>query len=181
MHTNYSSDVDVFFMTQAIQEAYKALKMKEIPIGAVIVNAHNIIAKNFNQCINKADPTAHAEIMVIRQAAKILNNYRLNSCSMYITAKPCIMCMGAITNARLKRVIFGSCNSKLIAYDSLLQLALKKQFNYCVNEIKLLQNNEISLLCSNLIKDFLITKRKRRVGVPIGFDGIINGEIAGRR
>jgi tRNA(adenine34) deaminase len=148
-------------MTKAIEEAYKALNMQEIPIGAVIVNEHNIIARSFNQCINKVDPTAHAEIMVIRKAASILNNYRLNSCSIYITTKPCIMCMGAITNARLKRVVCGSFNSKLLVYDKLLRLAFKKQFNYLIDEINVLKNNELNLLCSNLIKKFLSEKRKK--------------------
>jgi tRNA(adenine34) deaminase len=154
-------NMDNFFMTQALAEAYKAFDMQEIPVGAVIVDKCNIIARGFNQCINKVDPTAHAEIIVIRQAAKRNNNYRLNNCSIYITVQPCIMCIGAITNARLKRVVFGTFNNKLLVYTSLLKLALKKQFNYVVNDIQVIDDYESSFLCSKLIKDFLRTKRHK--------------------
>ncbi|MDR0890588.1 MAG: nucleoside deaminase [Endomicrobium sp.] len=157
--TDNQNYFDTLFMMEALEEALKAFRMKEIPIGAVLVKNLQIIARGFNQCINKVDPTAHAEIIVLRKAAKKLNNYRLNNCAIYVTIEPCIMCMGAITNARLTKVRFGNFNNKIFTYN--LKLELKKQFNYFMHDIRRLDNRILNLYCSTIIKYFLQQKRRK--------------------
>jgi tRNA(adenine34) deaminase len=100
------------FMDEALKEAEKAIAVGEIPVGAVIVHHNRIIAKGHNLTLTNNDPTAHAEIVVIRQAGQILKNYRLNDCDLYVTLEPCTMCAGAIANARIKRLYFGATDPK---------------------------------------------------------------------
>ena len=95
------------FMLEAIKEAKKALKQKEVPIGAVIVKGDRIISRGYNKTEKKNDPTAHAEMEAIKKAAKKLGDWRLNGCSIYITVEPCLMCFGAIKNSRISRLVYG--------------------------------------------------------------------------
>ena len=106
------------FMLEALNEAEKALQLGEIPIGAVIVKDNQIIGRSFNQCERLHDATAHAEHLAIRMASVALGNWRLDGCSLYVTLEPCMMCMGAVINARIPRLYFGAYN---------------KQFDQCRN------------------------------------------------
>ncbi|MDI6642211.1 MAG: nucleoside deaminase, partial [Elusimicrobiota bacterium] len=101
-------------MKEALKEARKAERKDEVPIGAIIVDnlTKKILSRGHNQPIKKLDPTAHAEIVAIRAAAKKLKNYRLNNCSIYVTVEPCAMCAGAIINARIKEIFFGANDPK---------------------------------------------------------------------
>jgi tRNA(adenine34) deaminase len=96
------------FMQEAIKEAKKAYQDGEVPIGAVIVHNKKIIARAYNQVEKLKDPTAHAEILAITQASEYLQNWRLENCEIYVTIKPCTMCLGAIKNARIKKLTFGA-------------------------------------------------------------------------
>ena len=96
------------YMAQALQEAHAALARGEVPVGAVIVKDGDIIARAGNRCEQDADPTAHAEVLAIREAARALGDWRLKGCTLYVTLEPCCMCAGAIKNARLSRVVFGA-------------------------------------------------------------------------
>lgn len=100
---------DEYFIKEALKEAEKAYRKGEIPVGALIVVNGQIVARTYNQKETTCDPTAHAEILAIREASKILKNWRLTGATLYITKEPCIMCCGAIINARIKRVVYG-CN-----------------------------------------------------------------------
>lgn len=100
-------------MAQAIKEAQKALKKGEVPIGAVITVGDRIIAKGFNKRERTKDCTAHAEIVALKRACKKLKNWRLNDCTIYVTKEPCLMCYGAILNARVKRLVYGFADDKL--------------------------------------------------------------------
>lgn len=146
-------------MRQALKEAYKAQEIMEVPIGAVVVRDNRIIAKGFNKCITLSDPTAHAEIVVLRKAAKKLNNYRLNDCSVYVTIEPCSMCAGALVNARIKIIIFGAFDLKAGACKSVFRIADSKKLNH---KIEILGGKEkyLSIECAILIQNFFKTKRQ---------------------
>ena len=108
MQINNIEDEDIKFMREALKEAKKALAINEVPIGAVIVKDNKIIARAYNEKEKSQDITKHAEITAIRRASKKIANWRLNDCTIYVTLKPCNMCTGAITQARVKRVVIGT-------------------------------------------------------------------------
>ena len=99
-------------MSLALEEAGLAFEKQEVPVGAVLVKNGEIISRSHNQSISKNDPSAHAEMNVLRDAGKKLGNYRLNDCQLYITLEPCLMCFGACVHARIERIIFGAEDSK---------------------------------------------------------------------
>jgi tRNA(adenine34) deaminase len=111
-----------YYMKEALIEANKAYKLGEVPIGAVLVNNNIIVARNFNyrECSN--DPTAHAEIRVIREGAIVQGNWRLYDCTLYVTLEPCPMCAGAILNSRIKRLVFGAFDPKAGAVGTVVNL-----------------------------------------------------------
>ncbi len=111
-----------FFMQQALEQAKLASQLNEVPIGAVVVQENKIIAVGHNLSITNLDPTAHAEIIVIRNAAKILKNYRLIDASLYVTVEPCAMCFGALLQARINKLIFGAKDPKFGAIGGVADL-----------------------------------------------------------
>jgi tRNA(adenine34) deaminase len=146
-------------MLQALKEAKKALRLKEVPIGAVIVKDGQIIARGFNKCITLSDPTAHAEIVALRKAAKKLKNYRLRDCSIYVTIEPCVMCAGALVNARIKKIIFGACDIKTGACKSVFKIATSKKLNHQIEIIVVGKEKYLSIECAALIQNFFREKR----------------------
>lgn len=136
------------FMNMAIREAIKAYKLDEVPVGSVIIKDNKIISSAYNECIRANDATAHAELLAIRRACETLGNYRLTDCDMYVTLEPCMMCLGAILEARVKNLYIalldykrGACISKMQLQDSSLSY---HKLNVFYNESKiykyLLQN-----------------------------------------
>ncbi len=146
-----------FFMEQALFEAKKALKIDEVPIGAVIVYEGEIIGRGFNQRETLNDPTAHAEIIAIRQAAQNLGTWRLTNADIYVTLEPCVMCAGAIVNARIHSLIYGAGDPKAGAVSSLMNVVQDKRLNHQVEVIEGIHENA----CSRLLKDFFSDVRKR--------------------
>ena len=110
------------FMRLAIEQARTALHIGEVPIGAVLVADGQLVAQGFNQPIHHLDPTAHAEVVALRQAAKTLGNYRLGGTTLYVTVEPCLMCVGAIVNARVSAVVYGVAEPKWGALHSILRV-----------------------------------------------------------
>ncbi|MFC1566582.1 tRNA adenosine(34) deaminase TadA [bacterium] len=125
-----------YFMKEALKEALKAYKKQEVPIGAVLVYKDKIIARSFNQTIKKNDPTAHAEILAIQKAAKVLKNYRLLDTTLYVTLEPCAMCAGAIVWARIKKLVYATVDEKAGASGSVFNIVNNKKLNHRVNVIK---------------------------------------------
>jgi len=143
-------------MENALKEAEKGLEMGEVPIGAVFANQDNkIITKAHNQPISLNDPTAHAEILVLRAAGELYNNYRLINSTLVVTIEPCPMCMGAALNARVSRLIFGAFDPKSGAAGSLYNLADDNRFNHKIEVISGIMQEE----CGRLLKDFFSLRR----------------------
>jgi tRNA(adenine34) deaminase len=122
------SDLDA--MHEALAEARSAAEAGEVPIGAVVVSNGEIIARGQNSVIRSTDPTAHAEIVALRQAAQALGNYRLNGCTLYVTLEPCAMCAGAMIHARLDRLVFATPDPKAGACGSVLSVINHPQLNH---------------------------------------------------
>ena len=121
-----TADPDVRFMRLALAQAGQAAIRGEVPVGAVIVQDGKIIARGYNRPISRHDPTAHAEIVAIRLAAIKAGNYRLTGCDLYVTVEPCAMCLGAILNARIRRLIYGADDPKAGAVRSIVRFPIEK-------------------------------------------------------
>ena len=145
------------FMNPALKEAKKAGQIDEVPVGAVVVTEkEKILSTAHNQVIGLCDPTAHAEILAIREAASKVENYRLLNTTLYVTVEPCIMCMGAIIHARISTVVFGTFDPKWGAAGSLYNLATDSRFNHLPEIIPGICEDE----CKTLMQDFFRLKRK---------------------
>jgi tRNA(adenine34) deaminase len=121
---------DIAYMQEALKLAAQAAALGEVPVGAVVVRDGAIIGRGYNQPIAGSDPTAHAEIMAMRDAGKTLGNYRLADCDLYVTLEPCVMCSGAIMHARIRRVIYGARDPKTGACGSAIDLFAQTQLNH---------------------------------------------------
>lgn len=143
-------NMDEMFMKEAIKQAKKAYKLEEVPIGCVIVHEGKIIARGYNKRNTKKNTLAHAEIIAINRASKMVGDWRLEECTMYITLEPCQMCAGAIVQSRMEKVVIGSMNPKAGCAGSVLNMLQMEQFNHQVElEIGILEEE-----CSKLLKDF---------------------------
>ncbi|MFN7098355.1 MAG: tRNA adenosine(34) deaminase TadA, partial [Gammaproteobacteria bacterium] len=121
---------DLEYMQQALELAHYAEQQGEVPVGAVVVFQNEIIGKGWNQPISRHDPTAHAEIMAMREAAANIGNYRLVDCDLYVTLEPCPMCAGAMIHARIKRLIYGTADPRSGAAGSVFNLINSTQLNH---------------------------------------------------
>ena len=138
------------FMQEALEEAKKAYKKLEIPVGVVIVKDGQIIARAHNMKEEKKDTTKHAEIIAIQRASKKLNSWRLNDCEMYVTLEPCPMCAGALIQSRIKKVYIGTKDKKTGACGSVLNLLEDYKFNHQVE----IENGILSKECEEILKKF---------------------------
>ncbi len=145
-------------MRHALMLAYKAAQLGEVPVGAVLVKDNQLLAEGWNQPIAGHDPTAHAEIMAIRRAAQVEQNYRLPGTTLYITIEPCSMCAGAIVHARIERVVFGAVEPRGGAAGSVLNLLQNSQLNHQVE----VQSGVLAEECGQVLKDFFRSRRKNR-------------------
>lgn len=118
------------FMQQALDLAAQAAVAGEVPVGAVVVHEGLVVGRGFNQPISRTDPSAHAEIMALRDAGQALGNYRLADCDLYVTLEPCVMCSGAIMHARIRRVVFGATDPKTGACGSVIDLFAETRLNH---------------------------------------------------
>lgn len=144
-------------MRRALQEAERARNAGEVPIGACLINKQGeLLAAAGNLTITACDPTAHAEILVLREAAKRIGNYRLNETALYTTIEPCAMCAGALVNARIERLIFGARDERFGAVETLFQICSSDSLNHRIEIVSGVLAEE----CRRLMQDFFRGKRK---------------------
>lgn len=149
-------NVDEIFMSEAIRQAKRAADADEVPVGAVIVYDHKIIARAHNQIEMLKDPTAHAEMIAITQATNYLSSKWLQECSLYVTIEPCSMCAGALVLARMGRVCFGAEDPKTGACGSVINIANHKSLNHRLQ----VEGGVLAAECAELVSEFFKKKRK---------------------
>lgn len=151
------TETDLAMMGRALELARAAIAMDEAPVGAVIylTASGDVLAEAHNRREIDADPTAHAEIIAIRQAARTIGDWRLNGCTLVVTLEPCAMCAGAVVNARLGRLVFGARDPKAGAVESLYQLCQDSRLNHRVAPI----GGALAEPCGELLRDFFRSKR----------------------
>jgi tRNA(adenine34) deaminase len=142
------------YMQEALKEAKKALEIKEVPVGAIIVKNNEIIARAYNLKETHNDPTSHAEILAIKKACEVLSNWRLSGCDMYVTLEPCVMCASAIAQARISKLYIGTFDPTAGACGSVINLLENSNLNYNV-QVNWMYNKE----CSDILKDFFLSRR----------------------
>lgn len=154
---------DQDFMTAALLLAKEAGYAGEVPVGAVVVKDGEVIGTGHNAPIGKHDPTAHAEIQAMREAAKNLENYRLIGCTLYVTLEPCAMCTGAIQHARIARLVYGASDPKTGACGSVVNLMDEPQLNHHTQVTGGVMADE----CGSLLSQFFVERRKKpRIVLP---------------
>ena len=149
-------ETDEHFMGLAIAEAGSARDLGEVPIGAVIVSPNGeVLAAASNRTITDSDPTAHAEILALRIAAKRIGNYRLTGCTLYTTIEPCVMCAGALVNARIDRLVFGAHDERFGAVETMFRLCDSDDLNHRMEIVTGMLADE----CRGLVQDFFRQRR----------------------
>jgi tRNA(adenine34) deaminase len=143
------------WMREALAEARKAEATEEVPIGAVLLLNDRVIGRGYNSSIRLHDPTAHAEIIALRQAAYAMSNYRLPGSTLIVTIEPCIMCVGAMIQARVETLVYGAADPKAGAVHSCFQLANGPSLNHKI----LVESGVLEEECSSILKDFFRTRR----------------------
>lgn len=153
--TDEQHSIDEKFMALAIKLAHQAEQHNEIPVGAVVVANGNVIGEGFNQSIMLNDPSAHAEMIAIRQAGKVQNNYRLLDCTLYVTLEPCPMCAGLLVHSRIKRIVYGALDLKTGSAGSVFNITGSEKLNHQIP----VTSGILAEQCSHLLSAFF--KRRR--------------------
>ena len=148
-------DADSELMQQALDEARAAARAGEVPVGAVLVHDAKIVARSGNRTIRDCDPTAHAEIVVLREAARILGNYRLAQTTLYVTLEPCAMCAGAIVQARVPQLVYGADDPKGGAFRTCFELLTSPKLNHQVQ----VTSGVLASEASSLLQSFFASRR----------------------
>jgi tRNA(adenine34) deaminase len=154
---------DEAFMREALALAMQARALGEVPVGAVVVKNGVIIGRGFNQPITSIDPTTHAEIVALRDAAKNIQNYRLVDCELFVTLEPCMMCVGAMLHARVKRVVFGAMEPKTGVCGSVMNLPDEPKLNHHATFVGGVLADE----CGAMLKDFFAERRKLKASAEM--------------
>lgn len=152
-----SNDLDERYMRFALKEAEAAMSIGEVPVGAVIVKGGRVIARGHNQREMLKDPTAHAEMIAITQAAGALESWRLLDCTLYVTLEPCAMCAGAIVLARIPRLVFGAVDPRAGACGTLMNIVQDQRLNHRVE----IASAVLGADCGSILKDFFRARREQ--------------------
>jgi tRNA(adenine34) deaminase len=143
-------------MRAALKEAAKGAVRGEVPVGAVIVRSGRIVARGSNRPVKDSDPTAHAEIVALRKAARKARNYRLPDCDLYVTVEPCAMCLGALVQARIRRLVFGAFDVKAGAVSSIMKFPFER-----TNHRPEIVGGVLADECAKILRDFFRARRKK--------------------
>ncbi|HZR01885.1 MAG TPA: tRNA adenosine(34) deaminase TadA [Burkholderiales bacterium] len=154
---NRRSNSDEAFMRQAVELAREGEKAGEVPVGAVLVWQGEIVGEAFNAPISLSDPTGHAEMRALREAAQRLGNYRLPGSTLYVTLEPCAMCAGAILHARVARVVFGASDPKTGAAGGVIDLFAVERLNHQTS----VEGGVLAEACADLLREFFQRKRAK--------------------
>lgn len=155
---NDSIDIDRYWMSHALKLAKQAANAGEVPVGAILVLENRLIGQAWNQPIQSCDPTAHAEILALRQGALKLGNYRLINTTLYVTLEPCMMCIGALVHARVKRLVFGAFDLKVkepTAKGGIIDLLQNERLNHQL----VVQGGILAEACAMILQDFFRARR----------------------
>ncbi len=147
--------MDEVWMRLALDEAADAERLGEVPIGAVLVLGEKVIGRGHNRVLTERDPTAHAEIVALREAARFLDNYRLTGTTLYVTIEPCPMCAGALVNARVARLVYGAADPRAGAVTTLFQLCTDPRLNHRLEVC----GGVLEAQCREMIQSFFQKKR----------------------
>jgi len=150
-------EMDIYFMREALREAEKARLKQEVPVGAVLVREGRIVARGHNLRESRGNPLAHAEILVLEKAARRLGGWRLEETTLYVTLEPCLMCVGALVAARVRRLVYGASDPKVGAVRSLLPAAALPGLNHRIEVVGGILEEE----CRRILKDFFRERRRR--------------------
>lgn len=148
-------NADIAFMSEALQLARHAEESGEVPVGAVLVSDGQVVGRGWNCPITTSDPSAHAEIMALRQAAASQKNYRLNNMTLYVTLEPCVMCAGAIIHARITRLVYGAADPKTGAAGSVFDIFAADKLNHIV----VVEGGIMAEACGELLRNFFRARR----------------------
>jgi len=151
---------DETFLRRALHEAARGAEEGEVPVGAVVVQDGCVVARAHNRPIHLHDPSAHAEILALRRAARKLGNYRLTGCTLYVTIEPCAMCAGAIVHARVRRVVYGATDPKAGANGSALTVLNHPKLNHQVEAVA----GVLAEDCAAIVRDFFRGRRHKKTG-----------------
>jgi tRNA(adenine34) deaminase len=147
---------DESFMLEALALAAEAARAGEVPVGAVVVRDGKVIGRGFNRPITSRDPTAHAEIVALREAAAAEGNYRLPECELYVTLEPCAMCVGAMVHARLARIVYGAKDPKTGACGSIVDLPALAEWNHHGT----FEGGVLAQECGDVLRSFFAARRR---------------------
>ena len=146
---------DELWMEEALRAAQRAIEAGEVPVGAVVVCDGRIVGRGWNRVIRDCDPTAHAEIVALREAGVTLGNYRLSDCDLFATIEPCAMCAGALVHARIKRLVYGADDPKAGAIRSVMQVVNHPQLNHTME----VQGGVLAGRCAEMVQEFFRSRR----------------------
>jgi tRNA(adenine34) deaminase len=146
---------DELWMEEALRAAQRALEQGEVPVGAVVIDGGKIVGRGWNRNIRESDPTAHAEIIALREAGAAVGNHRLGECELFVTIEPCAMCAGAMVHARIKRLVYGADDPKAGAVDSVMQVVNHPRLNHKME----VRGGVLSGRCADLLQEFFRGRR----------------------